>query len=329
MTTLDAALAPLDAARARLYRLGGRWASRWLAERDTRVAVFLAFGVVTTLLGTLFFPFTLLLYAPLVLGVPHLLADVRYLVVRPGLHRRFVAVPLVLALGATFVTMAPWVGLLAVLGVTVFARTEVSTRLLGLAAWAVLTAWAVASPGTFTLALMHGHNAVALGVWWVWRGERGVAQRLGLGLAVAAYAALALGALDAVAAGPGLGGVPIASLAHEVAPFAEPCGSRLVLAYVFGQGLHYVAWLRLIPEDDRARRTPRPFRATARALVADLGGPALVLFVVATVLFLTWGGWDAVAARHGYLRAALFHGHLELAALVLAALEGRRPGQGP
>jgi hypothetical protein len=104
-------------------------------------------------------------------------------------------------------------------------------------------------------------------------------------------------------------------------------GPRLLLAFVYAQAVHYGAWLRLVPEDDRARRTPRPFRASARALVADLGAPLVGIAVLAWIGLFAWGLGDPAAARAGYLTGAVFHGHLEIAALTLAFLEGRRPGE--
>ena len=47
-----------------------------------------AFSVAVALACTLAAPLSLLTLGPLCLGVPHLVADLRYLVVRQGLHRR-------------------------------------------------------------------------------------------------------------------------------------------------------------------------------------------------------------------------------------------------
>jgi hypothetical protein len=100
-------------------------------------------------------------------------------------------------------------------------------------------------------------------------------------------------------------------------------GVRLVLFYAWAQSLHYGIWLRLIPEDDRDRPSPRTWVRTWRALRDELG-VAVVLGTVALTLGLAlWAAWDLAAARGGYLRFVRFHGFLELAAGAVFLVEGR------
>ncbi len=99
---------------------------------------------------------------------------------------------------------------------------------------------------------------------------------------------------------------------------------RLVLAFAFLQSVHYGVWLRLIPEDDRPRAAPRPWRATWRALVQDFGVVPLMLFAALALGIAVWGVVDLTQARLGYLRLAVFHGYLELAVGALWLIEGRR-----
>ena len=77
-----------------------------IADRQARV-LWLGLGsVAASFAAALCFPKAMLLVGPLVLGVPHLLADVRYLVVRRGHHKRvgfwlLIAAPaLAMSLGA-------------------------------------------------------------------------------------------------------------------------------------------------------------------------------------------------------------------------------------
>ena len=108
-----------------------------------------------------------------------------------------------------------------------------------------------------------------------------------------------------------------------LAPFASPrWAARWVALFAFAQSVHYAMWLRLIPEDARPRRAPRPFRASYRALREDLGAIALALLALATLVFAVWAAFDLIAARDGYLRAAIGHGHLELAAGALLFARG-------
>src|SRR5262249_35014608 len=77
-------------------------------------------------------------------------------------------------------------------------------------------------------------------------------------------------------------------------------------------------------EESRPRPTPRSFLATYRALRADFGSIGLAVATLASVGIVGWAIVDLMAAHTGYLRAALFHGHLELAVAALTLVEGRR-----
>ena len=100
-------------------------------------------------------------------------------------------------------------------------------------------------------------------------------------------------------------------------------GLRLVLLFTFAQSVHYVIWLRLIPEDDRERPTPRSFRASWRALIAELG-PLVWLALALALVIVSWALVDLAAARAGYLRLAHFHAFLEFAVLASLWLRGHR-----
>ena len=99
---------------------------------------------------------------------------------------------------------------------------------------------------------------------------------------------------------------------------------RLLLSFVFLQSVHYLVWLRLVPEDDRARPAPRPFLASWHALRADFGLWPFVVTATAAVAIAGWGIADLAAARDGYLRLAGFHGYLEVAVGALWLAEGRK-----
>src|SRR5262245_41513311 len=82
-------------------RRGARSCARWgrSPARSCARALRVRLGAITAVTGALALavtsPVLLLVASPILFGVPHLLADVRYLVVRPGLHRRL---PVVVAL---------------------------------------------------------------------------------------------------------------------------------------------------------------------------------------------------------------------------------------
>src|SRR5437868_9861177 len=118
---LAIALAPLDRLRAAFLAHFGAWASRILADRALRVAVYAAMGIASALVVTCAAPLWAFALAPLVLGVPHLVADVRYLVVKPGLHRRIgLAISTGIPILAATIAGEPAYGLASGFGVLLF-----------------------------------------------------------------------------------------------------------------------------------------------------------------------------------------------------------------
>ena len=97
-----------------------------------------------------------------------------------------------------------------------------------------------------------------------------------------------------------------------------------MLFFAFAQSFHYAIWLRLIPELDRVRPAPRPFRASVAALRAELGNGWLLAFIVVALVIVGWALFQIGAARDGYMKLAVFHGHLELGALALLWAERRQ-----
>ena len=101
---------------------------------ELRVAIIATAAIVLALVATATAPLWLLLAGPIVLGVPHVLGDVRYLVMRPALHKRWalwllVGVPLVWC----FFGGGVRAGLLATCGALVAARGRLAVRALGIA----------------------------------------------------------------------------------------------------------------------------------------------------------------------------------------------------
>ena len=321
-------LAPLDRLRTRILHLLMP-VSGWLAgRREPRVAVVGVSAVLLALGLTVIAPLWLLALGPIVLGVPHLLADLRYCVVRPGWHRERVlwltaGVPLLaLALGAPLEYGLAGVAAsaLAMDGSTL-RRWAVAIGALGLA----LLARQVGSLADLVFA--HGHNLIAVGLWAAWRPRAGKAYLWVLATFVLASVALAAGLADGVWLGEMPAGLRTADHLKILAPAsAGDWGLRLVLLYCFAQSVHYGVWLRLLPEDDRARPTPRSFGASYRALRSELGGWVLGVFALASVVLALWACVDLAEARDGYLRFARCHGSLELIAAGLLIAGGRRYG---
>jgi hypothetical protein len=95
--------------------------------------------------------------------------------------------------------------------------------------------------------------------------------------------------------------------------------------YAFGQSLHYMVWLRLMPEIDRGTPTPSSFRRAFQSLKQDFGSwtlPVLGLCAVSCTAML-FGGQPA---REAYFALAYFHIGLEGAGLTRAVMRSRERG---
>ena len=279
---------------------------------------------------TVTMPLWLLALSPILLGVPHLLADLRYCVARPGLHLRAewifgVGVPL----GAIIFGADLWVGMLAVPGAFLASRGASWRKTLGLCLGVGLVGATFLHHQLATLILVHAHNFVAVALWWAWRPRNRVLHLIPLAGFLAASVALAFGWMDgvlAVSTGllPGLG---VTDHLRVLARGLDPSfGVRLVLLYAFAQSVHYWMWLRMVPDEDRGRVSPRTFRRSWDALIGDLGPLVVWGAIIASVGLAFWAVIDLAQARYEYLHFARFHGVLELATAAFFLVEGRPAG---
>src|SRR5262249_33550056 len=85
---LGGLLAPADRVRSRLLRFFAPRARSLVVARDRRVALAASCLLLCALASSSVVPMWLLALGPIIWGVPHIVADVRYLVARPGYHRR-------------------------------------------------------------------------------------------------------------------------------------------------------------------------------------------------------------------------------------------------
>jgi hypothetical protein len=91
---------------------------------------------------------------------------------------------------------------------------------------------------------------------------------------------------------------------------------RFVMAYAFGQGVHYFVWLKAIPEADSTLNNPTNFTVSYGFIRKAIGRRiligSLILFVgLLAIGFLT----HFTEARFIYLTIAAFHGYLEVMGL--------------
>lgn len=329
--TAETLLGPADRARHAVYRVLGPWAGAWAARREQRVAWLGAASVLVALACTVTVPLWMLALGPIALGVPHIVADVRYLVVRPGYHRRralAIAAGVPLAIGAVTgdVVWAP----IAAAGALFVSSTSSARRRAGIGLALMLAVLSVRYAGYAELAFAHLHNLIAVALWWAYRPRKTRLHLIPLALFAAITVLLLCGlgepllAVAGTLSGPS-GSTTLRRHIGDLAPFAGPSlGVRLVLAYAFAQAVHYAIWLRLVPEEDREREAPRSFVSSWRALRAELGAPLLALAALLALGLAAWAACDLAQARHGYLRFAVFHGQLEVAAAALLWAEGRR-----
>jgi hypothetical protein len=348
----DGPLAALDALRLVLLRLWmlptGSLGRALIRQPALRVCVGGSLAMLAALLLTWSMPLVLLAVSPLILGVPHLVADVRYLVLQPGYHRRlFLALPVGLGLLGASLGLGMRAGLAATALTLILARRAVGRsrlhsrlrRGLGL-----LLVAAVACIGWRTdwywldLGMAHAHNFIAVLFLSLWLSRRPLSDEhlrqrrwLMFGVPLALFllisALLSLGWVSArpgaLVAFAGSEWLDIDGARWILAPYLDAApATRVVLLFAFAQAVHYTVWLRLVPDLTRERPTPRSFRASFEALRSDFGRPLLWLAGATLIGLIVYGFFDLAAARDRYFRIALFHGHLELCALALWWIEG-------
>lgn len=321
-------LAPLDQLRTLGLRLFGARLATLLRNRTRRVGLWGVGCVLLAFVLTARAPLYLLTLGPVLLGVAHLLADVRYLVVRQGLHTRrallLTVAPLMVA--QTWYPSAA-LALCTAAVAAACARASLARRSLvgGLALGLSLAC--LGRPEVAAVCFVHAHNLVALSlwVWWARRDRWHVVPAL---IAFAVCTALIfVGELDGAVIGSGAQrtsflALDVHVLMQGVASLVDPLlDVRLLLFFAFAQSVHYAVWTRLIPEEDRPREGPRSYRASYTALARDLDTRFLLGVVLIAVYFAARGLLDPEVGRAQYLRFALFHGPLELAAATILMLE--------
>lgn len=267
---------------------------------------------------TLASPLHVLLWSPLLLGVPHVLGDVRLLVTSPvvPVHVRAhlaMAAPLAGLVASRAVGLTDGVdrtsaevllGVLAVVaGLSTGPGTFARRALVGLAAGLLaLLAWL--APSTLALGFGHAHNLVGLSalVWWT-RGSRWSWTLLGGSIGLGAV--VLSGAVDAwltgLAPGSTVSGLGADGLRSSLAPgLSDAVAVRVVATYALLQLMHYAVWVVFAP----------PIAGPLHLR------PWMIALVAAACLALPLAAWSAPASvRASYLALVLFHGWLELAVI--------------
>jgi hypothetical protein len=323
---IEPVLAGLDVVRSRILKTSAPITGRFVRDRDRRVVAAAVFACCTALFASVGATGWVLLFGPLVFGMPHLVAEARYLFFQP--HRRNTALFAVLALQTVLVFAGLGIhGLGISTALALFCVGGCSRANLWLFALAlVMFAAALVAPTWSRFALLHGHNFVPLFVWLVWRERPKATSLLVTAILCAAVGAILVGAFDRVAIHTPLSDdtFSLTRITDAVAgEFAGPWRKRFLVLFCFMQSVHYAFWLRLVPEEARDRETPRTWRASWRAYKTD-AGPALarlaMLAILVVPLFALALG--PVRARSFYVTASEFHATVETV-LVLLLLRRR------
>jgi hypothetical protein len=302
-------------------------------------------------------PSFLLVVGPLVFGVPHLVADVRHLLLRRASMAWWLRASAVFALalivlralaesGVRRVPLpfehalaAAWVLLGVVAGATArgVVQTGDATRSRRgdarvwtlLAAAGVLAAFAVAAPQTFRVVLLHAHNLLAIVIWLIVFRRRWRLVWLPMALVVVGAAALAGGVTVAITVHHGalsVFGLHLFAAADWMAPGLPDAQALAVTAsFAFLQSIHYAIWLIAIPAADRPGDGGRAWRTAWRDLARDLRPAGLWVVAALALLVAVAGVVNMEPTRRLFLSLATFHAWLELA--VLAYLLARGPGR--
>ncbi|HET7545121.1 MAG TPA: hypothetical protein VFK05_34890 [Polyangiaceae bacterium] len=351
LTTAERLSAPLDSCRRGWFS----WLVRsdfllaTLADRDRRIATVACLSVVSAALGAVYFPVLLFLLGPVVLGVAHVAADVRYLVLRRNLARWWqcsvwLGCGVLLALRVCeelgwlrHAERLEFCAAAAFIGVAVFAalreRGSLGRALLACALLAVATSCALSQPRLSRYVFVHAHNLIALLAWaTLFRANKRW---------LLAPVALIAGGVGLLASGALVGQTlssPFAASFHLhvftvsdwLAPFADP---RLAIAvttsYLFLQSVHYSVWLSWIPQEEQPRRGTPTFRMSVRALFSDLGTSGVAALGLTALAVWIGAYFNLHRAQSLYLSLAMFHGYLELALLTFFWVRGANPAHEP
>jgi len=350
-----------DSVRREFWRISAKTSlgRHCIHDRHTRLMILAIASMSVALAITAVAPLWMLLLAPILLGAPHIVGDIRYLLVRPpiALRRWFVALLLIPLLAQTALRVSVMFdmprhalaevsfGVAAVMLGVVAAPGRLWRRLVTGAAVAAIGSAALYWPRESGLALAHLHNFIAVGIWLLFavRAGGGFKAALASLFFLACCLAIMAGVLDGITASFAGWAAPVWGFEAEgwamaLAPgLPDAMALRVVQTYIFAQAMHYTVWLRLMPQELHETAPPTTFVQDLKSLRSDFGVTGLLLIVVGVLAVPAYafvdfsGAWPALSlenasmANWGYLTIVLFHGWLELAFLSYFSVSGARP----
>ncbi len=337
-TFTESLLSPLDRARTFLFVRAARVAllRPVLLQKRVRVPALLLLHASAALVLSVLSPTLLLIAGPLLLGVPHVLADLRYLalgralsptlrqLLLAGCAALFAARLLEVSGAGSMARVELGFAALVTLGVIALGAPRLASGrvLVAVGMTLALAGAALIWPRGARLVLGHGHNLVALALWaFMFR----PARRRALGVAVGVLGAVVLLLTTPLAWWGFVHGLPAAfglhafAAADTLAPGVEDATLALgvVSSFAFLQSVHYAVWLHAIPQEATRGEGTLTFRMSYRALVSELGWPILALAMLLILAVPVAGLVSPLRAQTTYLSLSAFHAFLELWALSL------------
>ena len=324
---------PLDVIRQHLLSVLGPIARPFIRSRRLRVTTAAVIGFGLAAVFSLWIPLWQLALGPIIWGIPHILGDLRYLIVRQRLARSWgfwllIVVPLAYftykpRVTTTMIALAG-AGLLGFIHHIQNRDTSNKPSLIRFASVILIASAgyiiAKAYPYHAHFTLLHAHNLITLGLWWSWRKREHYWELFPI-LMLIILSAMILFAWDADSWRASHNHVVHGPTHLSMAYFERALASVLpegwrpqwVALYGFLQSAHYLVWIRLIPEDDREAETPIPFKRSALRLLEDFGGWLILLSLLAMIALVIYAISSVSAARLTYLRWISAHASLEVA----------------
>jgi hypothetical protein len=334
---LECAAVPLDfVRRSALQRLTrSPLLTRLLARRDTRIALIGGVQVVVLFGLTVRWPVAVYLLGPVCLGVLHVAADLRYLVLRLPLPRSLLAASALLAVALTVARLC--LGVHAI-DATTGSRLELAMGLSWIAVslalrpgwrrgkgvlvgavFLAMSLWLLACATTVNLLVSHLHNVAAFAVWLALFRRRPGWAAFAPAIALVGAAVLLSGELFPVTVRHGgllAFGQRAGTIAAGLAPGLAPrIATQIAMTFIFLQSVHYTVWTSWIAQDCLPGQGTPTFRMTIRSARSDFGRVLLALVLCIAIAFAVLACWHLRQSVSWYLTLARAHVWFELAVL--------------
>ena len=338
---LNRAAISLDALRRSIFCFSAkRPALRpYVVDKEMRITTVCLGQAALASAGALVFPSLLLVLGPLLLGIPHVASDVRYLVLRRPYSRVFgySVVGFSIALFGLRLIETAHLGderfaevelalVMAWLCVSVSLAPAGPRRTCVLMGTLALGYLALGDPTLSRVIFAHAHNAIAIVVWYALFRPRRPSSLLPLAYITLLASGLFWfgGHVPEPVGFPEYFDLHIEAAAAWLAPgVASEHQLGLVLSYTFLQSVHYAIWLVLLPLDAHRSRGSATFSMSLKTAWRDFRGWGLGIIAFGMLALSVAAVFDPLTTSAVYLFVTPFHGYLELA--VLAAWLANAP----